>query len=216
MSEGVHAILDWTLGLMILIGLIVVIVYEYRNRKLANEVKRLVTECNNHQQLSLVDPLTEVANRRAINFYLEYDLERLARYDGGYSFMFVDLDRFKAVNDSLGHQMGDEILLAVATSLYRAFRTSDKVGRYGGDEFVVLMPSTARDEAKGKASEVLAEVRRVAEIYDVDVTASIGVVTIERHHFSDLKLLIKTADECLYLSKNKGGDFRGEIYGLGL
>ncbi|MEI6266331.1 MAG: GGDEF domain-containing protein [bacterium] len=213
MFGDTNLVVDGTLVLVVIFSLVAIAFSHRRSYLLKAEVTRLATEVlrigadrDNHQELSLIDPLTEVANRRAIGLYLQYDMERMSRYPGEYSLMFVDIDRFKAVNDTRGHALGDEILLAVAKSLELTFRESDTVGRYGGDEFVVLLPNADLFASKARAEDALKAVRDIGEVYDLDISLSIGIVTVIGGQEITLKALLDAADKGLYCAKNKGGN----------
>jgi len=122
--------------------------------------------------------------------------------------MLLDLDRFKSVNDRLGHQMGDKVLVDVAADLKKLFRNSDVLSRLGGDEFVVYLKSVPEKEwALQRASQVVKEIRRWVTdgLVNIQVTASVGVVMTDMvpRHYDDL---YRAADTAMYIAKADGGN----------
>ena len=106
------------------------------------------------QQLALTDPLTGLPNRRAFDEFFYAVLAATRRYDETGVLAFIDIDNFKTVNDSLGHEAGNAVLMRVAEVLSRQVRANDMVARYGGDEFVALLVRTPSDEGKRRAKEL--------------------------------------------------------------
>ncbi len=160
-----------------------------------------------YQWLATVDPLTGCANRRALMEKLEQELDRLRRYGLALSVMMIDLDRFKRINDTYGHLVGDRVLQQLGDLLRRQVRTVDAVARYGGEEFVVLLPETDTEGAVVFAERI----RQAVEEYDfsdgnesVRVTVSIGVAATPASEVVDPKMLLGKADEALYRAKNGG------------
>ncbi len=154
------------------------------------------------------DDLTGIPNRRAILGRLAQALKDHRREGSGLSVLMVDLDHFKAINDQLGHLGGDHILAQVAVRLKDAVRSSDAVGRYGGEEFLVLLQSARAAHARIVANKLLQVIRAQPFFYQgraVPVTVSIGVATI---HAVDqtLEELVGRADQALYQAKRQGRD----------
>lgn len=161
------------------------------------------------------DGLTGLYNHRYLHERLQQEVERFERYGRPLSLVMADLDRFKVYNDTYGHPRGDELLIAVATTLRQASRASDVVGRYGGDEFTMILPETTADEARLTAERVRRCVERLA--LEVDgtrnrVTLSLGIATVSAgcHHQEDL---ITAADDALYRAKGLG---RNRVCSAGL
>jgi diguanylate cyclase (GGDEF)-like protein len=157
------------------------------------------------------DGLTGLANRSLFVDRLAHTLDRLARHDGQVAVLFVDLDRFKEVNDRHGHAAGDAVLRAVADALAEAVRPADTVARVGGDEFVVLCELVDDDVAAGElADRVRAAVREAtaralgADAGDLHVTASVGIAMAV--HPSSPARLLDAADRAMYEAKRAGGD----------
>ena len=157
------------------------------------------------EELSLRDPLTQLFNRRHLMARLEDELARVRR-GAELAVVMIDLDRFKRVNDLRGHQAGDEVLKQIAHALAGATREVDVPGRYGGDEFVVILPDTDSVAAMPVARRLAEAVRAVGEAFDAEqpVTASVGVATARAD--DDARGLIQRADENAYRAKKSGGD----------
>src|SRR3954451_3199064 len=157
-----------------------------------------------HQALH--DSLTGLANRVLFMDRLEQALARLQRHASPLALLFVDLDHFKVVNDSLGHAAGDEVLVQAAERLRRALRPTDTIARFGGDEFVVLCEEAAgraeTEEIAGRISEALARAFRVGD-QEVVLTASTGIVIANDTH-TDSGALLRDADTAMYRAKERG------------
>jgi diguanylate cyclase (GGDEF)-like protein/PAS domain S-box-containing protein len=156
------------------------------------------------------DSLTELPNRVSLNERLSEAMALAHRYQRQLAVLFLDVDRFKRINDSLGHMIGDRLLQSIAQRLVGCVRASDTVSRQGGDEFVVLLPEVthARDATvcADKILEVLRAPHRIDQ-YDLHVTASIGIVTYPDDG-TDVDTLMKHADFAMYHAKENGRDNR--------
>ncbi|MFB6357418.1 MAG: diguanylate cyclase [bacterium] len=169
------------------------------------------------EYMARTDDLTGLYNRRHFLDLVEAELWRSIRYEKVCTFAMIDIDRFKMVNDQYGHQVGDRVLREVADVIDRKLRRNDRAGRYGGDEFAVILPETGLDGALAVGERIRKSVRdrvnrgdRIIE-GDTEVSVSVGVAEFqgENHDEFDVEQidrLIKKADECLYTSKRKGGD----------
>lgn len=159
-------------------------------------------------EVAQVDPLTFLLNRRMIIRELQDEVLRATRYQTKLSISVVDVDHFKVVNDTYGHAVGDEVLRQVAYQLRDGIRHPDMVGRYGGEEFLILLPSTDERSAAEQAERLCKQVRgTVVQVngYDVKVTLSIGIAQF--HHGVDTwDSLLNRADNAMYEVKNKGRD----------
>ena len=157
------------------------------------------------RKLMLTDALTGIANRRQLDERLMIELDRVKRYGRPLSLIIADLDKFKAVNDTFGHETGDEVLKAAAETMARNIRGTDFLARYGGEEFVVLLPETDSGGA-----EVMAERLRMAirdnTIFAIKkaISISLGVATSLQDETA--KSLLKRADDALYMAKRSGRD----------
>ncbi|HUR13530.1 MAG TPA: GGDEF domain-containing protein [Mycobacteriales bacterium] len=155
------------------------------------------------QRLASTDGLTKIANRRAFEGTLERELSRATRAAEYVSLVLIDLDHFKALNDSLGHQAGDEVLRNAAAALACECREFDTAARYGGEEFAVILPGCGPDQAYDIAERLRLAVGRAPS--RTTVTASAGVATFPAHA-GDTDSLVRAADEALYSAKRGGRD----------
>lgn len=153
------------------------------------------------------DKLTGLLNRG----YLEKDALRelrRAKSSGGYlSVLFCDMDRLKRINDEMGHDTGDRVLRHVGSALRSKLRAQDLVGRYGGDEFVVILPNLTRETAYDRAEQLIESVAQLNANLpaNMDIGLSIGVSTFP-FDAQDYSTLVKVADQAMYLSKREGGN----------
>jgi len=155
------------------------------------------------------DPLTGLFNRRTFERSVTEHLERTAGHGGDGALLMIDLDNFTAVNDTLGHHVGDELLIRTAHALRSRLRDTDALARLGGDEFAVLLPRASRPEAVAVATAVLNAVRgqeaTTADGTDRPVSASVGVAMVDDPDLTVDELLIR-ADLALYDAKDAGRD----------
>ncbi len=175
-----------------------------RTSKLEEENSELKTE-------NVRDPLTNTHNRRFFEESLAREFETANRHGWPLSVVFVDLDKFKQVNDTFGHQAGDAALQTVAKLLRETLRDSDIVARYGGDEFVLLLPGVDAEKADGVGVRICSEIRgRSTQAPDgktFGITLSLGIATCDSHNrFDAPKALLAAADAALYHSKRTGRD----------
>jgi len=159
------------------------------------------------------DHLTKVRSRKRLDENLEQELRRAIRYDGPLAGLMIDIDNFKILNDSYGHQQGDRTLEEVADAIRNILRPTDVVGRYGGEEFVVVLPETTKDSAYRIAEQIrtAVESRNFENIREKDtplkVTVSIGVASYtpgDAERPSNIKEFIDKADMQLYQAKRSG------------
>lgn len=158
------------------------------------------------EQLAYHDPITDLPNRTLLYDRLQLAINRAERDNQGVAVLFLDLDRFKSVNDSLGHAVGDQLLKLVSDRLLSCIRSSDTVARLGGDEFVVLISAIENDHSIGtvvlKILEQLAEPYQI-EGHEIYITSSIGISLYPRDAH-DAKELLKNADMAMYQAKEAG------------
>jgi diguanylate cyclase (GGDEF)-like protein len=156
-----------------------------------------------------VDKLTQIYNRRKLEEIIQAEIERAKRYNSPLSLIMIDLDDFKMVNDTHGHQTGDNILKAVAGILKTNIRTTDAAGRWGGEEFMIVVPATALDNARGLAEKI----RHIIASHRFDqacaITISLGLAQMFLGDSFDT--FINRADDALYRAKNRGKN-RVEAY----
>jgi len=157
--------------------------------------------------LAMHDGLTSVYNRRAIEEYAEAEFNRTSRRENALSVIMLDIDHFKNINDQYGHKAGDHALRQVAQTLTEDLRKYDRVGRWGGEEFILILPDIHPDEAVAVAERIRAQIAEL-QIYLEDVEpfslqASLGVASNDVH-FPSLSKLIDAADQALYMAKQEG------------
>ena len=158
------------------------------------------------EKLAYHDPVTGLPNRTLLHDRLQLAINRAERDSQGVAILFLDLDRFKAINDSLGHAIGDALLKQVGSRLLDCVRSSDTVARLGGDEFVVLISALENDHAVG--SVVMKILEQLAEPYLIDEhevysSSSIGISIYPRDGH-DAEELLKNADMAMYQAKEAG------------
>ncbi len=183
-------------AMLLVTGLALAIFIAYRNNAKALKVEA---------QLSRQDPLTKLLNRRAIYEVLEVEIERFERNHSPFSLLIADIDCFKIFNDKYGHNCGDAMLLKISETLKNMVRKQDKVARWGGEEFLIILPETDSDGAANLAEKL----RRSLEDSLIEhnseklgITMSFGVSQYIPN--VDIDSSIKAADEALYLAKKAG------------
>lgn len=172
--------------------------------------EKLQTDNEKLRESSNYDPLTKTYNRRYFGEFLTWNFSRAQRYKNTLGCMMVDIDFFKKVNDNYGHLTGDHVLQSVAVILKESMRTTDIVARFGGEEFIILLPETREDAITQTAQRILDSV--AAKKYkhndnEFIVTVSIGYVAYNITNRSDIKKsddLIRIADEYMYRAKQNG------------
>ena len=168
------------------------------------ELKAVVAQA---EEVSHVDELTCLPNRRQVIKQLQNEVIRAERYKTLLSISMIDIDNFKKINDSYGHTVGDQVLFQLANILQEGVRDPDTVGRYGGEEFLVVLPNTRLKPAAEQAARLVKRVREaeinVGEV--IQLTISIGVAEY-RHGHENWQKFLSRADLALYDAKNAGRD----------
>jgi len=166
--------------------------------------------------LAATDSLTELHNRRHIDSALEYEVSRRNRYPDPFSLVMIDIDRFKEFNDEYGHEGGDIALKSISKILKSCVRNTDVIGRFGGEEFVVILPKTHPANAKTFAERMRAALEfnriEIGEQY-CEITASFGVTGVDADYGeTSSSELLKAADRALYAAKHAGRNCVKEEY----
>ena len=180
------------------------LVFEDMTYELRMTNRRLETAREELIEAAITDPLTGCHNRRFLGQVMDRELQRHLRFRLPMSILFIDIDRFKAINDSLGHEAGDRVLQYVARFLKAHIREADYVFRYGGDEFLVLI-TCGGSEARRKGEFLKAAFDAAPEAVDLPPGLSLSVGTIEvPPGTTDLTPLVREADKRMYEDKNMG------------
>ncbi|OQX65025.1 MAG: hypothetical protein B5M51_01945 [Anaerolinea sp. 4484_236] len=164
------------------------------------------------EKLAMVDSLTGLMNRRAIYKFARGELERARRASDPISVIFLDIDKFKEVNDQHGHLIGDEALKVVAQIIKERSRSYDGIGRWAGDEFLVILPGLIAEDAKKTAQRILESIAATSlalpDDSSLSIRASAGIATLLKVTESATALddIIQHADEALYRAKEAGGN----------
>ncbi len=160
------------------------------------------------EKLASVDSLTGLSNRKHIMDTLALHIKRYARHKAPFSILMTDLDHFKLVNDTYGHLAGDAVLVKIGKIFHETLRSIDTAGRYGGEEFLIILDNAGEQEAKQTAERIRKAVEDAEIIMDgqiIKVTISIGIATTsETSNMDNGKLLIGLADKALYRAKQEG------------
>jgi len=178
----------------------------YKARLTREIVTAHLTNATRYQQArltSLTDALTGVGSRKLLEDKLQAEFDRAKRYKRPFSVAIIDLDHFKMINDVLGHAVGDEAIRKLAACMKNEKRTPDVLARYGGDEFVILMPETHATDAQVFLERIRARVREIRLPQDTSLSMSCGVAESDPDH-DDPRDVMRRADLALYGAKNAG------------
>ncbi|RXK06660.1 transporter substrate-binding domain-containing diguanylate cyclase [Halarcobacter bivalviorum] len=205
-EKGVNYDLVWKIAISSLIVILLVIYWNrkiIKTNKLLEEAQKKIEEKNKElEKLATTDKLTNLYNRRKIEELLEIEINRSERFGHCFGLAIVDIDKFKEVNDTHGHQTGDKVLEEVANILNTNRRKTDFVGRYGGEEFVIICPESSL-EGVLKLMKTFKEKISTYEFYKVkNKTASFGVTISQKD--DTIESILKRADEALYKAKENG------------
>ena len=194
---------DWrmVIGVLAVASLIVLVLalYLYNRRRFYR-----LLEAKNHelQRLSETDMLTGIANRRRLDARLDEEILRAVRYQRPLAVILADIDYFKEINDRFGHQMGDQVLVAVSQCLRGHLRHCDLAGRWGGDELLVICPETSAEQAEAVAEKIRQQVARLKLRDELNPTLTLGVAGFVSGDAKEN--LVGRADRALYRAKAKG------------
>jgi len=177
------------------------------NVAIAIERSILYKQTEKLQKLSITDHLTGIYNRRYLNRRLSEEITRYNRYKHPFSFMMLDLDKFKEYNDTFGHIAGDNLLRNLASVMEKSLRTIDIAARFGGDEFVTIFPQTPKIDAIQISNRLKEKIDRALSEHNIEMplSISVGLATFPDDASSIMELIEKT-DQALYLAKKGGGN----------
>lgn len=178
-------------------------------RALTRQVATLLANARLHRQAS-TDALTQLSSRACIEQVLRQELEGARSRRQPLAVVLIDVDNFKAINDTLGHHVGDEVLCALGRRITRVLRHDDAAGRWGGEEFLLVLPATDVEGAMTAARKVVSQVAERPVARDVRVTISAGVAVFPAHGVS-VESLVRAADRALYVAKDSGKN-RAELH----
>ena len=159
------------------------------------------------QQLAQTDPLTELHNRRHMMDTLEAEFDRSSRVGSPFALLMVDLDHFKRVNDTYGHQLGDKVLQSTAWEIRALLRQYDSAARFGGEEFALLLPETTLSGANLVAERLRQGINNIefaGPLSKLKISISVGVAAIPHARISTVSDLVRMADDALYAAKRNG------------
>ncbi|MFH1731547.1 MAG: diguanylate cyclase [Planctomycetota bacterium] len=183
-------------------------------RKMKELQQKLIETSKSLALLETTDPLTGACNKKQTESEIRREMERSRRYGAPVSLVLLDIDGFRLLNDKLGRAAGDRTLEELARILKLSTRTTDVVGRYGGEEFALVLPETSIDRAIGAAEKIRRAIEQTAiAVGDktVQVTVSCGVVTFENNNFASMEDLVAAAKETVAQAKTNGRN-RCEVY----
>ncbi|MEO6680270.1 MAG: diguanylate cyclase [Pseudomonas sp.] len=175
---------------------------EERTRELSRVNQQLQIQLEENRKLAETDALTSVANRYRLEKTLPQECERAQRFRQPLSLIAMDIDDFKIINDHYGHALGDAALVRVVECLKSCVRDGDLLARWGGDEFILILPNTALADARGIAEKIRHDLTSLLPVGDFQVAMSFGVV--QRFEEEQQTGLLARADQALYRSKVMG------------
>ncbi len=184
-------------------------IYQLRNVALQQEIEERKKAQAALERLATQDALTGLANRRHFLELAARTIEQARRYQRPLSIVMMDVDHFKQINDTFGHNTGDQVLVSVAQCMLTVLRKVDILGRYGGDEFVILLPETTQEGARRlteRLRQVVSQQSIIAGGVSLPISLSIGLTSNIQQPDLALDELLQRADRALYYSKQAGRD----------
>lgn len=201
LAQGAHQPFgNFTIQLHVVSAVLIAALYFFSSYQQRFQIAQLTAD--DLARLANTDELTQLANRRRVAEAIEAELQRFTRYGHVFSIVLVDVDHFKAVNDRFGHSAGDQTLVALAARIVGVLRDVDTLGRWGGEEFVVILPETPFEETLHKAAALCGHVAAAPLVGEHAVTISAGVTSVSAGDTADS--LLQRADSALYAAKRSG------------
>ena len=163
-------------------------------------IKELSFKNNELEKLYVTDKLTGIYNRHKLDITLEYEESIYDRYNQSFGIILIDIDDFKYVNDTYGHLAGDKVLIEIASILKRNIRKTDTLGRWGGDEFLIIVPQSNKEDLFELTKKLKDYIKNHDFKLSKQITASFGLSLYEKN----LNTLFKNTDDALYQVKRNG------------
>lgn len=182
--------------------LVILIIITISNRRLNKEIKKRKLIENRLNEVANIDSLTNCFNRRKIEALFNRELTRVKRYERNLSIIFFDVDNFKDINDNLGHAIGDDVLIKIASVVKNNIRATDFFGRWGGEEFIILLPETSKEQAANVAFLLKDKINSTDFNIQKEVSCSFGVSQFEETDNADT--LLTRVDHAMYYVKRNG------------
>ncbi len=174
-----------------------------------NDITKFIAEKNEYKYFAYHDHLTKIYNRQKFDELFLKEVENKKRYKDHFSLLLLDIDHFKIINDTYGHQIGDLTLIALTNLIKKNLRINDIFARWGGEEFIILLPRTNINDAYTKAQEIRADVEFNVAKGLPSITISIGVT--EMRNSDTTQTCLKRVDEALYIAKEKRNEVKKVI-----
>ena len=180
--------------------ILLIVIFIYFNIKLKKEIQRKKEVELQLSELANKDGLTNIFNRRRIEEICEEELTKIQKYEKNLSIIFFDINDFKYINDTFGHHLGDEVLVKITNLLEKNLRATDSIGRWGGDEFLIILPETDLFQCTNIVLDLEEQLKTIEFSESIIVTCSFGIASYEEN--DDLDSLLKKADESMYHKKS--------------
>jgi len=184
---------------------VMALLYGFHTYRLKKEIRRKAVDIAHLEKVSRIDALTKIGNRQMLDKVLAQHLAMAQRYRQLMSVIFFDIDHFKAINDQYGHNVGDEELISLSRLVSDSIRESDAFGRWGGDEFLIILPESSQRQARRLAEVLDAKIRKHTFGQAGHLSCSFGVVAYQ--YGDTIKSLMERADRKLYEAKKHNRSF---------
>lgn len=196
-------VIDYSLVYKVVISSIIIILFFlYWIRKIVKINKELEVAKKQIEKLAITDKLTGLFNRVKTDEIIENNIEIYKRYNQDMTLAILDLDHFKSVNDTYGHQVGDEVLKDIANILQQNIRKTDHIGRWGGEEFIIIYPKTNKKDGFALAQKIRTSIESYEFVNAGKQTASFGITSLNQN--DTFETMLKRADDALYIAKKNG------------